>query len=397
MKGKKTLFVLGLIFVSMNFLFFYLKEIKVSYFLKKIPTLYLQAQMETTDSNKIYNPFYLMSLDTREESLFSGKKGYGPWIETPFGNMRLISCTSGTKNLQQLFTAVQIRIKPNWYILRPEMTPQTFPFTPYKLLFPFTPSYKYTNSVYFPIIFYDLPKVSPLNILVISKITACFNEFCSSFSIPVTLELLHQENYPTPICSNMLFNSGIFPKENNGAFSTNVQRKENIALVSFSFYKKTALPTIFSEEKSILITPLSFEDNQSSFLFSNIPPHLSELNITLRTNEDYFYEKIKLPETQKNFQLNLPSSQNTPPTPFSFIFIQDSFCLECSISKFKIKTSLSTYPLFDQKKLSIKTLLSPKKNATPQAFFFAPKLPFGIKIPTSLSYKDIHHLITLFR
>ncbi|MGN0920072.1 MAG: hypothetical protein ACI4OR_04900 [Alphaproteobacteria bacterium] len=49
--------------------------------------------------------------------------GIGPWQEMPFGRMRVLSCSTGVKDLSMVVGGLQVQLAPDWVMHKPDLRP----------------------------------------------------------------------------------------------------------------------------------------------------------------------------------------------------------------------------------------------------------------------------------
>ena len=76
---------------------------------------------EKSDEKGFYLPeladFFKNGMDSN--SPLSEKKGIGEWVTTPYGKIRLLSRESGTKGLNKILMALEVKINPDTIIKTP--------------------------------------------------------------------------------------------------------------------------------------------------------------------------------------------------------------------------------------------------------------------------------------
>lgn len=185
-------------------------------FITHMETLSQQAQKKqqektplTEGDNNVLTPLYLMQTDA---SPLSGTRGYSPWQETPFGQIRLVSCYSGiSPNDPTIFTAVQLVTKDGWHIKKPTIiltTPDMVnTFIGIPLIYPLTNGLTKTNyyvgDYFFPIITSTKSFQKEVHLAVDFAYTACYLGTCQNGVIPLTLLLTDKDHFPTGICPYM--------------------------------------------------------------------------------------------------------------------------------------------------------------------------------------------------
>ena len=51
------------------------------------------------------------------------EKGVGNWEQVPFGEMRLVSCATGVKDLSLVVGGLQVHLNPDWTLKKPTLKP----------------------------------------------------------------------------------------------------------------------------------------------------------------------------------------------------------------------------------------------------------------------------------
>lgn len=149
------------------------------------------------------NPATLFFLNQKESSLLSGTSGYGPWLETPFGQMRLVSCLSGVKGVEKSVVALELQAGQGTDIR--EIAAQIKGNVPleYKVLYPFDFYGKKRIFVLFEISHQTLTE--PLKLTSKADMTFCSGFACRQGTFSVALDLPANQAYMTPICAKLMF------------------------------------------------------------------------------------------------------------------------------------------------------------------------------------------------
>lgn len=226
----KTLFVRFLCFFSLFLMVFVVqaetlapKEAskehqKMIAFMKYIEAAKQKAQNQTpeqasllknADQYNLLSPFYLMQTDA---SPLSGTNGYGVWTSLPFGQARLISCASGTKGEKGVFAGLQVKLKDGVLLKKPLLSsslppeahvqflyPVQYPLPPHK-----TKTETYTGLLIFPILADVTNPNEPFELTATATLTGCTENECQTVTTPLSLTLIHTEQFPTGICPLMV-------------------------------------------------------------------------------------------------------------------------------------------------------------------------------------------------
>lgn len=163
---------------------------------------------EEPERYNVLSPLYLSQTDT---SPLSGTRGYGDFVDLPFGKARLVSCYSGISKNRAVFAAVQILSNPRWYFYKPDVTVTSKtaqkPIVSAPLNIGQNDGEKrdfYYGAMFFPIIL-ELDETNrPYDLTADIKIKACQQDGCETFQTPLKLSLTNDERYSTGICPLMM-------------------------------------------------------------------------------------------------------------------------------------------------------------------------------------------------
>lgn len=234
----------------------YQKIIELAKYIEAAKT---QAQNQSPDKSNLFenadqynflSPFFLMQTDA---SPFSGTKGYGAWVDTPVGSVRLISCSSGIKYEKEVFAGVQVKIKDGFRLKKPVLTSALSPAAHVQFLYPIQyplPPYKtktetYERMVIFPVLADVTNPNEPFELKVDATLTGCAETACQTTVVPLSLMLSHTEQFPTGICPLMIDVLQDVPVPRKGVVSVQARQNQagDIQLV-FDFKEPTSLVSV---------------------------------------------------------------------------------------------------------------------------------------------------------
>ncbi len=133
------------------------------------------------------------------------EKGVGQWQKLPFGQVRLLSCTTGRQNRTMIVGGLQIELNKDWVLKRPNLVP----LSPEGVIsYPIRPNpvktQKYTGSFLIPIVYPHTPNQESLSFGVAGNLKACQKENCSDSPIFMKLPLDENESKYTSYCAYIM-------------------------------------------------------------------------------------------------------------------------------------------------------------------------------------------------
>ncbi len=146
--------------------------------------------------------------DEKSISPVTGAEGAGPWVQTPFGRIRLLSCQTGISEANQLWLTLDTEIKNGWSVHLPFLSVRPTPLIKKARFFipklpPFdgqTPK-QFVRSASFPLYLELNQAQKPLEVIVDTNFEACFQNDCRIIETPVLLTLPAAESHPSPYCA----------------------------------------------------------------------------------------------------------------------------------------------------------------------------------------------------
>ena len=134
--------------------------------------------------------------------------GIGAWQEMPFGQMRILSCSSGVKDLAMVVGGLQIRLNPDWMMKKPVLKPLVDQH-PSWIEPPVRPgdgrSPVYRGEVLIPLIYTRDPnEKEPFNLGVQGELPVCQNDQCLTLPIRISLPLSETEAEYTTACAYLI-------------------------------------------------------------------------------------------------------------------------------------------------------------------------------------------------
>ena len=134
--------------------------------------------------------------------------GIGAWQEMPFGQMRLLSCTSGVKDLPMVVGGLQVRLNPGWVMKRPDLKPLSTR-NPVWIENPITPgdgqNPQYQGEVLFPLIYArPFSEKTDFELGVQGNFPVCQGEKCMTLPVRIGLNLTSEEADYTRACPYLI-------------------------------------------------------------------------------------------------------------------------------------------------------------------------------------------------
>ena len=90
------------------------------------------------------------------EPIKAVEAGIGEWHEVPFGKVRVLSCTTGVKDLSMVVGGIQVDLSPDWVMKKPTLKPLSDKM-PSWLETPVRPgsgkNTTYKKQVFFPLVY----------------------------------------------------------------------------------------------------------------------------------------------------------------------------------------------------------------------------------------------------
>ena len=141
-------------------------------------------------------------------NLDSPKKGIGDWEKVPFGDMRLISCTTGVKDLGMAVGGLQVRIEPNWILKKPTLKPLSDTLPSWIEAPARAGSGRntvYQKELFIPIVYTKNPAdKTDFEFGLQGVFPACQGETCMDLPIRISMNLGAEENDYTSMCAYIL-------------------------------------------------------------------------------------------------------------------------------------------------------------------------------------------------
>ena len=133
------------------------------------------------------------------------EKGVGQWQKLPFGQVRLLSCTTGRQNRNMIVGGLQVELNKDWVLKRPNLVP----LSPEGVInYPIRPNpvktQKYTGTFLIPIVYPHTPNQESLSFGVAGNLKACQKENCSDSPIFMKLSLDENESKYTSYCAYIM-------------------------------------------------------------------------------------------------------------------------------------------------------------------------------------------------
>lgn len=133
------------------------------------------------------------------------EKGVGQWEKLPFGQVRMLSCSTGRQNRNIIVGGLQVQLDDGWVLDRPNLSPLSpegvisYPIRPNPIK-----TQKYTGSFLIPVIYPHQPNQKDLNFGVQGNLKACANQNCWDIPIKINLSLDENESKYTSYCAYIM-------------------------------------------------------------------------------------------------------------------------------------------------------------------------------------------------
>lgn len=141
--------------------------------------------------------------------------GIGRWQEMPFGEMRILSCSSGVKDLSMVVGGLQVKLNPDWIMKKPTLKPlnDNYPSwieTPVAVGNGQNPTYQ--GEILFPLIYgrSSLDK-TPFELGVQGDLPVCQGQKCMTLPIRMTITLSPEEANYTTACFYLMDRQRLAP------------------------------------------------------------------------------------------------------------------------------------------------------------------------------------------
>ena len=136
------------------------------------------------------------------------EKGIGDWKKVPFGQMRIISCSTGVKDLPVVVGGLQVQIDSGWILKKPTLKPLSDKL-PSWVESPVRPgsgkNITYEKEVLFPLIYAkDSTQTTSFELGVQGNFTACQGEKCLDIPIRISMNLPADESEYTSLCNYII-------------------------------------------------------------------------------------------------------------------------------------------------------------------------------------------------
>lgn len=136
------------------------------------------------------------------------EKGVGDWEKVPFGEMRLVSCTTGVKDLGIIVGGLQVHLSPNWTLKKPTLKPlsDTYPTWIEPPVRAGSGRHtEYQKEVFIPLVYTKNPTNKTDFVFGVQGVfPACQGETCMDLPIKIALNLSAQENDYTSMCAYIM-------------------------------------------------------------------------------------------------------------------------------------------------------------------------------------------------
>ena len=133
--------------------------------------------------------------------------GVGTWQDMPFGKMRLVSCSSGVKDLPLVVGGLQINLDTGWSLKKPTL--HSISSLPAQISYPIRPgsgrNTLYHDKVFFPITYARSPSdKEDFTFGIQGEFVACKQDDCLTLPIQTKLLLSADEANYTSLCAYII-------------------------------------------------------------------------------------------------------------------------------------------------------------------------------------------------
>lgn len=132
------------------------------------------------------------------------ESGVGKWEKLPFGQVRLLSCTTGIQDRNIMVGGLQVKIKDGWILHKPDLTPL---FEDAMVEYPIRPNpvqtKEYTDDLFIPII-YNIDGKKDFVFGVHGNLKGCWDDNCLDVPIRIALPLDEKESKYTSYCAYIM-------------------------------------------------------------------------------------------------------------------------------------------------------------------------------------------------
>ena len=192
---------------------------------------------------------------SHSNSLFSGKKGIGEWVQTSFGKFRLVSSDSGTIDTPEVWFALQVFLDSQFFIKRPVLSmaegknvknieyywPISLPMIPSEGL-------TYLGNFAFPMKVTLKEEGKPLDLHLNLTAEICF-ENCEIQSVITQLTIPAETNYFSPYTSFISRSLEFTPNKATPKEITYAASSSDILWVRVELDKNIVNPTLMLLDK----------------------------------------------------------------------------------------------------------------------------------------------------
>lgn len=261
----------------------------------------------------------LNTLDAKQISPVTGKKGIGEWIETPAGKFQILSYWAGTSGNESFPFLLDGLIKEDLYIEEPTLElisgqnissirffiPKLAPFQSSKPL-----TFKKTLS--FPFIANIDQKEKEISMTVLLKASVCNDKGCTPLQQEFSISLGADESWPTSFSSYVQYNLMFIPSTvDKDKLKVNLL-DENTILVAVHSDEDFSPEKILIREKNRNKTfAIKKQDVRGEYSFLEIVFREKlqfPLTITLKTDGQVWERQIN--ESDESFSVPLPVKES---------------------------------------------------------------------------------------
>ena len=136
------------------------------------------------------------------------EQGVGRWQEVPFGKVRILSCTTGVKDLSMVVGGLQVQLNADWTMKKPTLRP-LLDEVPVWMETPVRPgsgrNTVYQNEVFFPIVYArNASDTNDFELGVQGDFPVCQEKKCMILPLKLSLPLTAEEADYTKACAYIL-------------------------------------------------------------------------------------------------------------------------------------------------------------------------------------------------
>ena len=307
--------------------------LSVAEFVEKTKNQLQTAQKSSSEDLYQQAPSWTTALYADEKSMspITGTEGATPWTQTTFGRIRLLTCHTGTQNLNNLWLTLDTEMKTGWSIHIPQLVIRPTPqITKVQVFIPKLPPFdgktpkQFVKSASFPVHLQFTETEAPLTINMDTSFEACFQNNCQIIQSPISITLPHTQSKPSPFCPYIRRSMTYVPPEASKEELFFFLTPENYLQIRASFEKKAIQPQVLlTQGKQIFYQMLSQEIAQNKVNITLLPQNWSPtdpITVTI-LNRRQIMEKTMIPSPGRAPNLSFSFPQPHKTLPFILFFL----------------------------------------------------------------------------